>query len=170
MGLLSLIPFRDWCYLAAIIALLVGFGIFVHHERFIGEQKILAADAKTVAIQTKHDEDVQNAAKTASQEALAAYVAAHAVPTLPPAHLVCRRPASNSGAMSGDGGSAKGSDANNTAAPVSTGTSEQGFDPGPGVSAVAADADEEIFELRRQNTLLQALIRSYQAAGVVARK
>jgi hypothetical protein len=44
-ALLALIPFKDWCYLGCVAALLIGFGAYTHHERAIGEAKIVAVDA-----------------------------------------------------------------------------------------------------------------------------
>lgn len=40
---MNLIPLKDWLYIGAIVALLAGFGLFVHHERQIGAQKVEAA-------------------------------------------------------------------------------------------------------------------------------
>ena len=42
MGILALIPGRDWLYLGIIVAVIAGFGVFVHHERQIGAQRIEA--------------------------------------------------------------------------------------------------------------------------------
>jgi len=47
--MLGLIPIKDWAYLGIILALVIGFGVFVHHERVIGEQKIEAADKAATA-------------------------------------------------------------------------------------------------------------------------
>lgn len=60
MGFLSLVPIKDWLYVGAIVALLIGFGVFVHHERSLGaaaevrvvqeaSAKVQAAAAKQVA-------------------------------------------------------------------------------------------------------------------------
>lgn len=68
--MLSLIPIKDWIYLGAILALLAGFGVFVHHERTVGaaheiaalqqsSQKLqAAADAKVAQLTAQHTADI----------------------------------------------------------------------------------------------------------------
>lgn len=58
MALLSLIPFKDWVYGGIIVALLIGFGVFVHHERTVGAAHEVAALQKSsqelIAKETAH--------------------------------------------------------------------------------------------------------------------
>lgn len=68
--MLNFLPIREWIYLAAIMALAAGFGIFVHHERTIGAQheltvvtaasnKAKAEAQKTIdAINSQHEADI----------------------------------------------------------------------------------------------------------------
>jgi hypothetical protein len=111
MGLLSLIPIRDWLYMAIIIGLIAGFAVFVHHERALGAQKIVAADkaatAREIAVAeannaqlasryeaklqgTQSDYEAQLAAGHSTADALAAslsnYVARHRCASPVPAH------------------------------------------------------------------------------------
>lgn len=68
-ALLSLIPGKDLAYGAAIITLLIGAGVFVHHERALGAAHELAAlkassdklnkaaDAKVAALTADHNQE-----------------------------------------------------------------------------------------------------------------
>lgn len=58
--MLSLIPFRDWCYLGAIVALLIGFGVYTKHERNIGAAHEVAA-LKESSDKLQKDTDRQTA-------------------------------------------------------------------------------------------------------------
>lgn len=65
-----MLPIKDYVYIAAIIALLIGFGVFVKHERNIGEAKEVAAlkvssdklqaaaDAKVAQLTAQHATEV----------------------------------------------------------------------------------------------------------------
>lgn len=161
MGFLSLIPIKDWLYAGAIVVLLIAFAGFTHHERVVGEQKIEAADAKLAAAQVKHDMDVQNAAAGAAKDAVDEYKATLLKPVDVPvtlSRIVCYAPAPAGGAVPGVAGASGGSDG----APALPTEAGQGFDPASAVLTDGRDADAQI-------TLLQELIRSYQAAGVVAK-
>lgn len=157
-ALLGLVPLKDWIYCGLIAALLVGVGIAVQHERDIGAAKVVAADAKVVAVQQKHDSDVQAAAAAASQKALETYHAQLTAALQPVPSLVCYRAAPSRRAVPNPASSA-GSSSEITDVPEATGPS---FDPSQRVLAIGRQADAQV-------TLLQSLIRSYQAAGVVAK-
>jgi len=54
-ALLALIPIKDWIYCGLLATLLIGFGAYTHHERVVGEAKVVAADAaatKKIVAQT----------------------------------------------------------------------------------------------------------------------
>ena len=65
-ALLALIPAKDWLYGGVIVALLIGFGAYTHHERVVGEAKVVAADAAATAKVV-----AQTAAQTATLKARA---------------------------------------------------------------------------------------------------
>lgn len=156
---LALIPLRDWCW-AALAAALLGGGLYaIHHEREIGAQKVVAADAKVAQAQVIHNTEVTNRVKTALAAAEAQFTAARSAPTLPAPSIVCvtaaryRRPVSSAPSTPG------GSDVSSFVPEEAT----VSFDPAPAVLAIGRDADAQV-------ALLQATIKSYQAAGVVAAK
>lgn len=157
LALLSSIPLKDWLYGGVIAVLLAGFGWYTYHERGIGEQKIEAANAKAVAVQAKHDTDVEAAASAAQTKATEAYnEALAALPDTAPS-IVCRAAPAAAPVPSAQS-TASGSDG----AAVIPEESSVPFDPAPAILRVGQQADAQV-------TLLQALIRSYQAAGVVAK-
>lgn len=81
------LPLKDYLYLGAIVALVLAFGWFVHHERAIGRQQIEQADKTATAVldaQVRVDEQIaQDAADKSAKERqdaqtqLDAYMAAH---------------------------------------------------------------------------------------------
>lgn len=112
------IPLKDYVYLGAIIVLLIAFGLFVHHERVIGEQKVEAADAKAVAAQVQRDETIQAAAAVATAINEGAYDHAITTPVAAVAPIQCLRlsaqrlgtvPAAAPGDQSGNTGALNGS-------------------------------------------------------------
>lgn len=72
MGLLALIPVKDWLYVGAILALLAGFGWYTAHERNIGKAHELAAVAAEAAAQTKAAQAKADAAEHSHDSELAA--------------------------------------------------------------------------------------------------
>ena len=60
--LFGLLPVKDWCYIGAIVALLIGFGVFVHHERSVGAanelHSVQTASAKVQAAADKKIADL----------------------------------------------------------------------------------------------------------------
>lgn len=77
---LALIPFKDWCYLGVIMAILAGFGWYTYHERSIGAAKVVAADAKLVAAIAQRDAALQTTAALADSIAQGNYTHEISVP------------------------------------------------------------------------------------------
>lgn len=150
----KLIPIRDWIYLGVFVALIGAFAYYTHHERVVGEQKIVAADAIAVKKQAAAVAKVESNASVAISSALSAYNAQRAAPLAAVPHLVCRA-ARSGGNVPGHAGTS-GSGHDQTAVPAE---STVPFDPAPAVVSDARDADAQI-------TLLQAYIQSCQKAGI----
>lgn len=80
---------RLYLEIAAVIVLLVAFGLFVHHERVVGAHTIAASDAKATAAvqalaeqQSKHLADLSTQAEQAAQneqKAIDNYALAHPI-------------------------------------------------------------------------------------------
>jgi hypothetical protein len=80
---------RLYLEIGAAVVLLIAFGLFVHHERAVGAQKIEASDAKATAAvqalaaaQTQHLQDLSTQAEQAAaheQQTVDAYSLAHPV-------------------------------------------------------------------------------------------
>lgn len=65
---LKLIPIKDIVYGALIVALLIGFGVFVHHERTVGKNEVLAVQHRETAKREQQVAQVeQNASKKIGQ-------------------------------------------------------------------------------------------------------
>jgi hypothetical protein len=155
LALLKLIPLKDWAYAGIIAALLIGFGVFVSHERSIGEQKIEVADAALAAKQIElnteketHAQDVINTATEVYKNTLAAAPAPDA-----PHVFVCDRATAPSGSAVRPGASAGSSVDAGTHVPE-----ESSVDIGPGLDTIGRDADAQVIAL-------QSYIRACQAAG-----
>ena len=73
------IPIKDYLYIGAIIALLVFFGFFVHHERGVGAAKVVAADSRAVAAQVQRDDALRTVAALSTSVAQGDY--SHAIST-----------------------------------------------------------------------------------------
>jgi hypothetical protein len=85
------IPLKDYLYAAAIAVLLIAFGLFVHHERSVGEAKVVAADQKAVAAQVERNAAVQAVAGVATQLAQVKYETVIAAPVTGVAPIQCLR-------------------------------------------------------------------------------
>lgn len=154
LALLKLIPIKDYVYGAIIIALLVGFGLFIHHEREVGAASLKAADAKAVAAQVAANAKVE-ANETASLGiAVTTYTKSIAAPVTDVPRIVCR--ASSQGGAVSDHGGASGS---GHGSPVVPSESTVPFDPAPGILANDRDADAQV-------TLLQVYVKACQTAGI----
>ena len=158
-ALLKLIPLKDWLYGGAIVALLLGFGLYTIHERHVGEAKITAQDAALAAAQVVHNQEVQNAAQKLTDKALSDYQDRELQPVHVPVtltHLVCNTTGAN---PVPDHGSAPGPGNGASGVPAASG---QPFDPAEQLLEDGRDADSQI-------TLLQDYIRACQAKGLCAK-
>lgn len=84
-----LAPYETYIWAGLAVLMAVGFAAFIHHERLIGEQKVIAADAAARAVleakvqkqqadlQTKAD--AAEKARVATQKTLDDYMSAHPV-------------------------------------------------------------------------------------------
>jgi hypothetical protein len=171
IAFLKLIPLKDWLYGAAIATLLVGFGVYTHHERAVGEEKIKAADAKVVAAQVVHNEEVENVVKSKVAAAVAEYESLAPIPepTRVPV-LVCRVPAApGAGPVHGGPSAPAGGDVAGADVPIGAAQADAGFNPAPAVSTDGTAADEEIQHLLEKIKLLQDYIQALVGAGVIAK-
>lgn len=85
------LPIRDYLYAGAIVILLIAFMLFVHHERSVGEAKVVAADQKAVAAQVERNTAVQAIASVATQLASQTYEHTIAAPVAHVAPIKCLR-------------------------------------------------------------------------------
>jgi hypothetical protein len=155
---------KDWKYLVIIAALLGGIG-YIYHK---GEAHVDAADAKVVAAQIVHNTEVDNVVKAKVAAAVKEYdeLAPIPVPAVVP-RILCY--ASGSSPVLQSPGAASGSDGAGSGIPVSTASTNAGFDPAPAISQTGTDADAEIEHLQKKVVLLQQLVQAYQAGGLVAK-
>ena len=158
MNLLTLLPIKDWCYLAAIFALATVLAVFAHHERDVQAAKDTAADIKLADAKIVHDQEVTHAAQTQVAAAVAQYAAAVAAPPVPAPRLVCHADAPGSRPVHTDGGAPTGGDAPKPAPAEAA----QGFDPAPAVLADGRDAEAQI-------ALLQSYVKTCQDKGLCAK-
>lgn len=160
MGILSLIPGRDWLYLGIIAACGVAFVVYTAHERNIGKAEIVAADRRAVAAQTVHENEVEVRANILVTKALIDYKATVANPIAPNSipQLVCRQSRSSSAVPSN--GSASGESNGSSSVPEES--NGPPYDPAPQVIDDGRDADAQI-------TLLQSYILVCQQLGKCAK-
>lgn len=150
---------KTYVYIAlAVIALSVT-GFFAYKLYSSGEQTIEVRDQKVATKAVIHNTQVKSNAQIQQAAAVAVFQADHAAPAAPAPAVVCvaAQPRGRS-EVPGDRGAAGRGDGR-TAVPEE---SDVPFDPAPAVIQDAREADDQI-------RLLQALIREYQAAGVVAK-
>jgi hypothetical protein len=154
---------KDGKYIAAILALLAAVG-WIYHR---GETHVEAAEAKVVAAQVVHNQEVENAVSSRVAAAVKDYdaLAPIPVPTRVPV-LVCQ---SSGGTVRSSAGAAGGSNGAGAGVPVNPGGADEGFDPAPAVSQTGTEADAEIEHLQKKVKLLQNLVAAYQSAGLVAK-
>ena len=135
----KLIPIRDWLYAGAFIALLAGFGWFVHHERQVGEQKIEAADARAAAAQLALNKAKEAAAQTASTTIGATYEKVVRIPVVGDLGVSCVR---NNAPAGSDVSKTADNRSGNPQAPI--GGNAAPFDPTGAALTVGRDADAQI--------------------------
>lgn len=167
LPLLKLIPLKDWVYGGIVVALLVCFGVYTHHERVIGEQKIETQDKALADAQKAKNKEIENGIANGIQTAVDKWKQAHPIPAPAPVpHLLCHA-ASGSGSVPKGGSPASSSNGAGTTVPVSPEQVDEGFDPAIAVSATGTAADTEIVRLKAKVTLLQDTIKAYQSGGIV---
>lgn len=100
LALLKLIPFKDWAYGGIIVALLVGFGVYTHHERVIGATKEAATVAK-VAVKAEAKVTAANVAAQSTETTNAkTYDQTVAAPPVLDLGVVCQRTYASSNQVS----------------------------------------------------------------------
>ena len=67
------LPIRDYLYLGAILVILIGFGVFTHHERTVGAAAVVASDQKAVQAQRERDTALQTTTALATSVANGEY-------------------------------------------------------------------------------------------------
>jgi hypothetical protein len=140
-------PIRTYIDIAAGIVVLL-FLWWVFHE---GERRIEDADARAVAAQVIHNEEVNRRAQSAIAAAEELYRTKYAAPPLAPVHVsVCHAPGAS--AVSSTPAGAGGSDA---AADIPPAVGHEGDDIGPYTDHLLDQADAQI-------EALQAIIRAQQ--------
>lgn len=150
---------RTYAEIFGSIAIVLGFLWFVHHERDIGRQEIMAKDAQVVALTNQ-----LNAQKDADAQAIVD--AATAVfnnmshQPVPPARIVrlCSQPLSGGATGSNGGAAAKPDDSAGLQVTVERPGSEVGFDIRPITEHILDTASAEV-------KALQAYIGACQKEG-----
>lgn len=138
---------RTYIDIAAGVVVLL-FLWWVYHE---GEKRIEDADARVVAAQVIHNEEVNQRAQSAIQAAEERYRTLYAHPPIAPVHVsVCNTP--GPGPLSGPAADSAGADAASDV-PAAVG---QARDIGPATDHILDQADAQI-------EALQAIIRAQQA-------
>ena len=143
-ALLALIPLKDWIYCGIIAALLVGFGVYTHHERVIGADEALAPVAVLAQKAT-----LQVAVGTANAAATEKdngknFTAAVAAPAPAPVGIVCRHEAAGSGQLPEAGPSVTAA----AGQPAADSGGGPAFDPSGAILQRAHDADAQITYLQ----------------------
>lgn len=162
LALLKLIPLKDWLYGGVIVALLIGFGVFVHHERNVGATKVITADAAAVAKQAAHNTEIETHAQQTVTQISETYAKAVAAPPAADApHLWVRQPSSScpAGANASPARAADGGPVVSAAVPSA---GEDAIDFGPPLDKSFQDADAQV-------TGLQDYIKACQTAGLCKR-
>lgn len=144
LALLKLIPLKDWVYGGIIAALLVGFGVYTHHERVIGETKEVAAVTK-VADKAEAKVTAANvAAQTTETTNAKTYDQTVAAPPVLDLGVVCQRIHAGSDQVS-QAGSVPTSGVGEQQADSTVGPS---FDPSGAALTRGLDADAQITYLQ----------------------
>jgi len=151
-----LAPYESYIWAAAALVALAGGLYFTHHEREVGAQAVIAADAKTVAVQQKLNDTVQAAAAvaTAISEGVYEKTLATRVTTAPVPDKLCQF-SLGSRTVPGPAGtdpSGNGPSGNGTSA-VPTAPGLQQF--AIGLLQIGSDADAQIDALKADNAALR---------------
>lgn len=158
-ALFALIP-SNWKFgLEAAAALVVAGYIswFLHHERQIGRDEVIAAQAKVVEAQKVTNAKIESLAQTRIDAALAVYRSHMDAPVVNPVHVsVCHNPGSRPVSAHASAGSTAnaGADVSEAVGPVHADT-----DIGPYTDNLLDAAEDQI-------VYLQAYIRACQEKGI----
>lgn len=155
--LLKTIPFRDWCYVALIAALLTALVWFGAHERSVEHAKDTQAQQRIDAAAVIHNGEVEKRAGTLAQQMAASYHAAlSSAPAAAPI-LMCHAAAPLVRYVYQGQGSAPAGPASH-APPASGAENTPTFDPSPAVIKDGAEANAQIAYLQNYiTTILRAL-------------
>ncbi len=145
-----LAPYERYLWMAALVVVLIGAWALVHHIEVVGENKIRAQDAKLVAAETVHKQEVENRAQELVDQRAAKLEGALVAP--PPTDALNVRVCFPTAAgpelvVSGNGARSAGS---GSAAPVVPGSVASKNAParsvniGPATEDLFAKADAEI--------------------------
>lgn len=166
LALLKLIPLKDWLYGGVIVALLIGFGVFVHHERNVGATSVITADAAAVAKQVAHNTEIETHAQQTVTQISETYAKAVAAPPAADApHLWVRNNSLSTcpaGTNAGTPGSTDGGPVVSAAVPSAGESAPDAFDFGPPLDKSFETADAQIIGL-------QDYIKACQTAGICLR-
>lgn len=146
-----MLPIKEYLYIAGLVLL----GMLALHIYDDGKRSAEAADAKLLAAQQVHNEEVQIKVQDGLNKAIQDYEATHTKPNVTP-KLVCTTAKTSSSAVPSNAGSPSPS---NAGPPNPQGQDSQGFDPSPAVNQDAA-------ELAAQLKLAQDYIRTCQSQGL----
>lgn len=149
LAFLKLIPTKDYLYGAAILTLLIGFGVYTHHERVVGEARIEAQDAKLAAAEKAKNEALESAAQAASNNIGVTYEKAVAIPPVADLGVVCHTTSRGQLPQTAQGGSG----AAGTTPVIGGGAT---FDPSGAALTVGRDDDALILALQSQIRALLA--------------
>lgn len=144
--------------LALILALAVA--LFVYHERQVGRAQIEAADAKVVAAQTVHNQEVEDRARGRIEEARELFARSVQSPVVAPVSVrLCPvAPAIDTSTVSHNAAPSAGGNAT-SGIPDFVGPVHPAVDVGPFTDKLLERADAQI-------TLLQDYIRECQKEGI----
>jgi hypothetical protein len=141
-----LAPYETFIWAGLAVLMAVGFAVFVHHERVVGEQKVIAADAAAVArehaksileqqaIQAKAD--AAEKVRDATQKTLDDYMSAHPVGSV----FVCNKPHDSGPTGLPEVSSSNPGDAVSGAGPDPVSAVPSGVDIGPDLSTLVRAA------------------------------
>jgi hypothetical protein len=164
---LKLIPTKDYIYGGVILALLIAFGVYTHHERQVGRDQIEAANDKVARAQEIHNDEVEFAAKAHTDAALAIYRSTLASsPSVDAPHVWVRDYEGGACSVRGDAASGPVADGgaivSTAGTPDHESTVEHARDIGPSLDKLLEDADAQV-------VALQEYIHACQDEGVCTR-
>lgn len=155
LGLLNLIPLKDWAYGTIIVVLLSAFGYYTYHERQAGAQKEIAVVEKASAKQEVTEQKATATAQASETQASNLYDETNRAP--PPASLPVECVRHDEGRVPvPHPGPAVGAAPAGQPAPDSAVGPE--YNPSGAALERAKEADAQIAYLQARVTLLEKLI------------